>query len=61
MAGLKTVNSGVSHKEEAQGLQSPTGHLGVGGGHRLTALQCQPHLRPQQPSYLTQQVLCHLS
>ena len=38
MAGLKTVNSGVSHKEEAQGLQSPTGHLGVGGGHRLTAL-----------------------
>ena len=29
MAGLKIVNSGVSHKEEAQGLQSPTGHLGV--------------------------------
>ena len=47
-----------SHKAEAQGLQSPAGHL---GWHCSTALQCQPHLRPQQPSYLTQQgrSLCH--
>ena len=48
----------TTHEAEAQGLQLPAGHL---GWHHSTALQCQPHLRPQQPSYLTQQghSLCH--